>query len=205
VWNDILCAMNNDAAAMWDQQAAAFDDEPDHGLRDPAVRSAWIGLLTPVLPDPPASVVDLGCGTGSLSVLLAQAGHHVHGLDTSRGMLEQARGKASQLGVAVTLHHGDASQPPFPPASFDVVLARHVLWALPDPAGALAQWVTLLRPQGRLVLIEGRWMTGAGLSAADCIALLRQHRKEVGLQVLDDQALWGRAITDERYLLLSRR
>lgn len=204
VGNGILCAMSNDAAAIWDRQAASFDDEPDHGLRDPAVRDAWVALLTPVLPDPPASIVDLGCGTGSLSVILAQAGHHVHGLDTSHGMLEQARSKASRLGVAVTLHRGDASQPPFPPASFDVVLARHVLWALPDPACALAHWVTLLRPQGRLVLIEGRWMTGAGLSAADCTALLRQHRKEVRLHVLDDHALWGRAITDERYLVLSR-
>ena len=197
--------MSDDAAAIWDRQAATFDDEPDHGLRDPAVRDAWTALLTPVLPDPPASIVDLGCGTGSLSILLAQAGHHVSGLDTSHRMLEQARGKASRLGVAVTLHHGDASQPPFTPASFDVVLARHVLWALPDPARALAHWVTLLRPQGRLVLIEGRWMTGAGLSAADCTALLRQHREEVRLHVLDDQALWGRAITDERYLVLSRR
>ncbi|MDW5323826.1 class I SAM-dependent methyltransferase [Plantactinospora sp. KLBMP9567] len=197
--------MSNDAADIWDQHAATFDDEPDHGLRDPTVRDAWIALLMPVLPDPPASIVDLGCGTGSLSILLAQAGHDVHGLDSSHRMLDEARGKASRLGVAVTLHHGDASRPPFQPASFDVVLVRHVLWALPDPASALAHWVTLLRPQGRLVLIEGRWMTGAGLSAADCTALLRQHRKEIGLQVLDDQALWGRAITDERYLLLSRR
>jgi hypothetical protein len=42
-----------------------------------------------------------------------------------------------------------------------------------------------------LVLIEGRWMTGAGLSAADCTAMLWQYRKEVGLQVLDDQARWA--------------
>ena len=105
----------------------------------------------------------------------------------------------------MALHHGDASEPPFSPASFDVVLARHVLWALPDPASALVHWVALLRPQGRLVLIEGRWLTGAGLAAADCTALLRQYRKEVDLHVLDDQDLWGRAITDERYLLLSRR
>lgn len=204
MWNDILCAMSN-GAAIWDQQAATFDDEPDHGLRDPAVRDAWIALLTPVLPDPPASIVDLGCGTGSLSVLLAQAGHHVHGLDSSQRMLDEARGKATRLGVAVTLHHGDASRPPFPAASFDLVLARHVLWAMPDPAGALARWAALLRPQARLVLVEGRWMTGAGVSAADCTALVRQCREEVSLQVLDDQALWGRAITDERYLLISCR
>jgi methylase of polypeptide subunit release factors len=77
--------MSNDAAAIWDRQAATFHDEPDHGLRDPAVRDAWIALLTRVLPDPPASIVELCRGTCSLSVLLAQAGHQVHGLDTSHG------------------------------------------------------------------------------------------------------------------------
>jgi SAM-dependent methyltransferase len=120
-------------------------------------------------------------------------------------MLEEARRKACRLGVSVSLHHGDAARPPLPHASFDVVLGRHVFWALPDPAGALAHWIALLRPQGRLALIEGRWMTGVGLPAADCTALLRLHREEARLQVLDDRALWGRAITDERYLLLSRR
>jgi ubiquinone/menaquinone biosynthesis C-methylase UbiE len=53
--------------------------------------------------DPPASIVDLGCGTGSLSVLLTQAGQHVHGLDSSHGMLEEARSKAIRLGVTATL------------------------------------------------------------------------------------------------------
>jgi SAM-dependent methyltransferase len=190
---------------MWDRQAATFDDEPDHGLRDPEIKKAWAVLLKAVLPDPPASIADLGCGTGSLSVLLAQSGHHVHGVDTSRRMLDEARRKSQQSKVSVELHHGDAARPPLADASFDVVLARHVLWALPDPSAALANWVRLLRPDGRLVLIEGRWMTGAGLSASDCTALVRQHRQEADLRTLDDPALWGKTITDERYLVLSRR
>jgi ubiquinone/menaquinone biosynthesis C-methylase UbiE len=138
-------------------------------------------------------------------VLLAEAGHQVHGLDASPRMLDEARRKAEQPRVALTLHLGDAAQPPLTAGWFDVVLARHVLWALPDPAAALANWIRLLRPDGRLVLIEGRWMTGAGLSAADCTTLVRQHRREAELRNLTDPALWGKAITDERYLLLSRR
>src|SRR5699024_6087406 len=51
----------------------------------------------------------------------------------------------------------DASDPPFEPASVDVVLARHILWTLPHPSAALRRWAGLLRPGGRLVLIEGRW------------------------------------------------
>ena len=68
---------------FWDAQADTFDDEADHGLRDAAVRGAWSRLLLFLLPDVPASVADLGYGTGSLSVLLAQAGYDVAGLDLS--------------------------------------------------------------------------------------------------------------------------
>ncbi len=46
-------------------------------------------------------------------------------------------------------------------------------------------------------------MTGAGLSAADCSALVRQHCEEAGVQFLDDPRLWGKVIEDERYVLLS--
>jgi 2-polyprenyl-3-methyl-5-hydroxy-6-metoxy-1,4-benzoquinol methylase len=188
----------------WDREAATFDDEPDHGLRDPLVRDAWARLLTSVLPDQPATIADLGCGTGSLSILLASAGHEVHGLDLSPRMLEHAVRKAAEAAVAATFRQGDAARPPFEPGGYDVVLARHVLWALPDPSAALANWIALLRPGGRLVLVEGRWMTGAGLSAAECTALVEGQRRPADVRLLNDDALWGKRITDERYLLVSR-
>jgi SAM-dependent methyltransferase len=189
----------------WDAEAAAFDDEPDHGLRDPAVRAAWAELLRARLPAPPADVVDLGCGTGSLAVLLAEAGHRVAGLDLSAPMVAGAEAKARAAGVDAAFRRGDAAAPPYPLGSADVVLARHVLWALADPDEALRRWVGLLRPGGRLVLIEGRWSTGAGLTADETRALVRRHRREAEVERLDDPALWGRAIDDDRYVLVSRR
>ncbi|MFI9813764.1 class I SAM-dependent methyltransferase [Saccharothrix variisporea] len=193
--------MSTDAQTFWDDQAATFDQEPDHGLLDPTTRRAWADLLLPLVP-PGSSVVDLGCGTGSLSVLLAEAGHDVRGLDLSPRMVEAARVKA---GARVRFTVGDAATPPYPPASADVVLARHVLWALPDPGAALRTWVSLLRPHGRLVLVEGRWSTGAGLTAARAESLVREVREEAVVERLTDPALWGREIDDERYLLLSTR
>lgn len=182
----------------WDAEAASFDDQPDHGLKDPAVREAWADLLLPLMPAGTAKVVDLGCGTGSLSLLLAEAGHDVCGIDSSAAMLDVARKKAD-----IDFREGDAADPPTT-ETYDVVLARHVLWAMPDPGAALDKWVGLLNPHGRLVLVEGRWFTGAGLAPGECRDLVRARRREADLRMLDDPALWGREIDDERYLVLSR-
>ena len=200
--------MTEEARRLWDAQAAGFDDEPDHGLRDPAVRAAWAALLAAHLPaaGEPLDVVDLGCGTGSLAVLLAEAGHRVRGLDLSPAMVERARAKVASHDLADRVHLavGDAAEPPGEPGSADVVLCRHVLWALPDPSAALARWVRLLRPGGRLLLVEGSWHTGAGLTAGRCRELVLEHRREADVVALTDPALWGGPITDERYLVVSR-
>ena len=119
--------MSSDAERLWDGYANDFDDEADHGLRDPQVRAAWQALLAPLLPEHPARIADVGCGTGSLAVLLAQQGNTVSGVDISGNMIRLARSKAQVAGVSVDFMRGDAAAPPFVPASFDIVLARHVL------------------------------------------------------------------------------
>lgn len=197
--------MSSADPAYWDGQAGAFDDEPDHGLRDPASREAWHHLLAEALPPPPADVLDLGCGTGTLSLLLAEAGHRVTGMDFSPAMVAAASAKAAEARLPVSFAVGDAADPDAAPGSFDVVLCRHVLWALPEPDAVLARWARLLRPGGRLVLVEGSWSTGAGLTAAECERLVRTGRDEAVVTHLPDPVYWGRAISDERYLLVSRR
>lgn len=192
---------SRDAVDLWDSEAPTFDDAADHGLRDPAVRSAWRSLLSGLLPHPPSRVADLGCGTGTLALLLAEEGHTVDGVDFSPEMVARALAKtAAEPGVSIL--EGDAFEPPLPPAAYDVVLTRHVLWALPDPVEALRRWVALLRPEGRLVLVEGSWTTGAGLTAAQVADAAREVGREPTVHVLDDPALWGGPITDERYAVV---
>jgi ubiquinone/menaquinone biosynthesis C-methylase UbiE len=186
----------------WDAEAATFDEAPDHGLRDPETRAAWLALLTEHLPPAPARLADLGCGTGTLSVLLADAGYAVDGVDFSPEMVSRARDKAAGRD-GVTFAVGDASEPPLEPAAYDAVLSRHVLWTLADQPGALERWTRLLGPRGRLVLVEGFWHTGAGLTAAQTEALLRAAGRTSTTYLLDDAVYWGGPITDERYLVVA--
>lgn len=185
---------------MWDRAAASFDEEPDHGLSDDRVRAAWRALLLGVLPAPSSRVADIGCGTGTLTRLLIDAGHSVDGLDFSPLMIDRAREKVPEARFVV----GDAADPSLESAAYDVVLSRHVLWALPDPEAAFAGWVRLLKPAGIVVLIEGRWDTGAGLTAEEVERIVRKVRTSAEVTPLPDSVYWGKEISDERYVLVSR-
>jgi SAM-dependent methyltransferase len=195
---------DDETRALWDAEALTFDEAPDHGLADPVTRAAWRDLLLAHLPPTPARVADLGCGTGTLSVLLAEEGYDVHGLDLSPEMIHRARAKAAAApDLAVSFEVGDVSEPGLPAGTFDVVLSRHVLWALPDPVAGLRRWCDLLAPGGRLLLVEGRWFNGAGLAAAETQALVAQVGRTSGLRLLPEAVFWGREIDDERYLVVS--
>ena len=208
---------------FWDEQSAHFDDEVDHGLGDPAARAAWRAHLQEWLPAPPSRVLDLGCGTGSLSLLAVQDGHRVTGIDLAPTMVEEARRKCS--GYPAEFHEGDAGNPAVD-GPFDAVMARHLLWTLPEPAQALTRWVSLLRPGGRLVLVEGCWSPVGGSTADASSPYARgaeEHpwsggvRAETLVEAVDplvdrvevvclsrDSLLWGREVDDERFALIAR-
>lgn len=201
---DDLAPSAREAARAWDAEADAFDAEAHHALDEPTLREAWWDVLEGVLPTPRARVADLGCGTGSVAVLLAERGYAVTGVDVSPRMLELARAKARSHGVRVALRHGDAASPPIAPGSVDVVLTRHVLWALEDRRAAIDGWFGLLAPGGRLVLVEGFWHTGAGIPADELRALVERPGVQVAVAALDDPLLWGGPIEDSRYVVTAR-
>ncbi|MHC0430525.1 methyltransferase domain-containing protein [Streptomyces sp. O3] len=188
----------------WDDEAATFDGEPDHGLRDAGVRDAWAARLRGWLPREASDVLDLGCGTGSMSLLAVRQGHRVTGVDRSPRMADRARAKLAGTGAEVLV--GDAGRPPVEGRRFDVVLVRHVLWQLPDPDAALRRWAALLRPGGRLVLVEGVWGTVSpvGIPAARLTEALGRLTDRVHSERLSgDTRLWGREIHDERYVVVA--
>jgi len=148
-------------AAHWGRRAAHFDEDFGHSIRTEAERAAWDRILDLALPRRgKIEALDAGCGTGFLSFELASRGHRVTGIDFAPAMLAEARRKAAERGVSIRFEEGDAEQLPFVPGSFDLVVSRHVLWTLPHPEAAIDEWIRVLRPGGRLAVIDGQFDPG---------------------------------------------
>ena len=150
-------------AAHWDRRAPHFDEDFGHSIRTSAERAAWDRILDLILPARGGlDALDAGCGTGFLTFELAARGHHVTGVDFAPSMIAEARRKSAELGVSsVRFEEADAEQLPFTLARFDLVISRHLLWTLPHPEAAIDEWIRVLRPGGRLVVVDGQFDAGA--------------------------------------------
>lgn len=107
---------------------------------------------------PGDDVLDLGCGTGTLALMVHRAcpQARITGIDIDPRILAMARRKLSRAGVDVTLQHGSATAPPFPDGSFDRILTTLMLHHLSteQKRQALAAAWRLLRPGGRLHIAD---------------------------------------------------
>ena len=100
-----------------------------------------------------ATVLDVGCGTGTHLDLYQRAGCEVFGIDSSSAMLELARNK---LGQRATLHLGDASQMPYEDGTFDLVIITLTLHEMPTHtrSAVLSEIKRVLLQSGRLLVID---------------------------------------------------
>ncbi|MFC9255032.1 class I SAM-dependent methyltransferase [Amycolatopsis thailandensis] len=98
-------------------------------------------------------VLEVAVGTG-LNLPLYPDGIALTGIDLSDGMLAIARGRAERLGHPVTLNQADAHDLPFDAGSFDTVVCTLGLCAIPDDGKALREMARVLRPGGRLILLD---------------------------------------------------
>lgn len=194
----------NKMRQYWDGQAPTFDQDADHGLRDAHVRSAWDKLYVDHL-KPKQKILDIGCGTGSISVLLAELGHEVTGIDLSPKMIDLAKSKASDAKKDIVFHVMDASYPQFDVNKFDVIVCRHILWALPHQKDVLKRWLGLLRESGNFMFVEGFWHTGGGLRSNTILSMLPENVTHAEIIQLSNQPqLWGGEVTDERYVIVGQ-
>ncbi|MEU0767165.1 class I SAM-dependent methyltransferase [Streptomyces albogriseolus] len=100
------------------------------------------------------TVLDIGCGNGSVTRLAARRARHAVGIDLSAPMLERARATAEAEGLSHVTHvQGDAQVHAFEPATFDVAVSRFGVMFFADPVAAFSNIAGALRPEGRLAFV----------------------------------------------------
>lgn len=103
--------------SFWDLDAAGYDHEATHHPATAAKRAAWSAALHRHLPRSTARILDVGAGTGFLSLMAASLGHRVTALDLSSAMLSRLQTKAEAAGLSVETVHGTAHEPPAGPST----------------------------------------------------------------------------------------
>lgn len=103
-------------------------------------------------------VLDVACGAGQLSLPAARLGARVTGIDIASNLIEQAKARAVEAGLAVDFAEGDAEALDFPAASFDLVFSLIGAMFAPRPERVAAELLRVCRPGGRVVM--GNWTPG---------------------------------------------
>ena len=153
-------------------------------------------------------VLEVAIGTGR-NLTFYPAGVRMTGIDLSPAMLERARERAGELGMEVDLREGDAQDLPFPGGSFDTVVCTLSLCNVPDDRRAVAEMKRVLRPGGRLLLLDHiRAASGLGRAVQKALEfvwvrlegehLLRrplEHAKAEGLRI-EERERYKRGIVE---------
>lgn len=140
-----------------------------------AVRDLKAWALERLEPGPGERALDVGCGTGEdVRVLATMVSPHgeARGVEPDAGLRLEAQHRAAVVGVEVLVDDGDAHELPYDDASFDLVRCERVFQHLHDPERAAAEIARVLRPGGRVTVIDTDW--GATVLYPDDLQVVRR-------------------------------
>jgi ubiquinone/menaquinone biosynthesis C-methylase UbiE len=142
---------------FWSSDADSYNKAIKCTLNSVIMRKSWQKIFIEVLGDKKLKILDVGTGPGIVALMLAELGHDVTGVDLSDDMLKNALRNRETLGISVDFRRGDAEHLPFNDESYDAVVNRYVLWTVLDPKTAVNEWKRVLKPGGKIVIVDGNW------------------------------------------------
>lgn len=159
-------AQNADQIAYWNSAVA------DRWAKRQAEIDAMMAPFTDALlgaanlgPEGPWRILDVGCGSGETTLLAAEIGHELTGLDVSTSLLDLAKARAKKAGqLSIDFFLGDASRIMIDP-SFDLIMSRFGVMFFDDPPKAFGNLANMTKLGGRIVFVcwrnprENQWVT----------------------------------------------
>lgn len=141
----------------WEKRSSDFLTHKREELHS-AMAERWMKEIRAQLPaGERLRILDVGCGAGFFSVLLAKEGHRVTGVDLTPDMIENAKILAAEENADCEFIVMDAENVDFPDGTFDVVISRNLTWTLPHVRRAYRDWVRVLKKGGVLLNFDANY------------------------------------------------
>ena len=157
--------------AYWTKRSDSFLEQRRAELHSP-LAERWMGEIRKYLPEREYTsgndrennsdvcklrILDVGCGTGFFTILLAKQGHQVTGTDLTPDMISNSRILAKEEQVTCDFQVMDAEHLSFSDESFDVIISRNLTWTLPEASQAYKEWTRVLKPGGLLLNFDANY------------------------------------------------
>jgi demethylmenaquinone methyltransferase/2-methoxy-6-polyprenyl-1,4-benzoquinol methylase len=147
-----LAKRPDDVSSMFDRVSRGYDLTND--VLSLGVTPYWrMRTRRAIDPQPGTRILDVACGTGTVTRILADEGAEVTGLDFSHGMIGEAIERHGDH-PNITFQQGDATQLPFDDNTFDVTTVSFGIRNVQEPKRALAVMLRVTKPGGRIVVCE---------------------------------------------------
>lgn len=141
----------------WEKRSESFLEQRRSELANP-IAKRWMKEIEKQIPaGGRLKILDVGCGAGFFSILLAKEGHEVFGIDLTPEMIENAIQLAEEENADCCFQVMDAENPMFADETFDVVISRNLTWTLPNAEHAYGEWMRVLKTGGVLLNFDANY------------------------------------------------
>ena len=168
----------------WEKRSESFLEQRRSELANP-IAKRWMKEIEKQIPaGRRLKILDVGCGAGFFSILLAKEGHEVFGIDLTPEMIENAIQLAEEENADCCFRVMDAENPMFADETFDVVISRNLTWTLPNAEHAYGEWMRVLKTGGVLLNFDANY---GKEDVADTKGLPEAHAHfKVGNEMLEE-------------------
>ena len=168
----------------WEKRSESFLEQRRSELANP-IAKRWMKEIEKQIPaGRRLKILDVGCGAGFFSILLAKEDHEVFGIDLTPEMIENAIQLAEEENADCCFQVMDAENPMFADETFDVVISRNLTWTLPNAEHAYGEWMRVLKTDGVLLNFDANY---GKEDVADTKGLPEAHAHfKVGNEMLEE-------------------